>query len=563
MQPERVVEILQNGESAGSGYLISPRHVITARHVLSPAALDTVCEVWPLGAAGDNARPLKQRKRPPVRPARVAWISASLDVAVVELKAAKGLAGIQPGLVAFGTVADDGHSYRFIGSGLPEASGNDERRVEGTFNWVRPSLRFDLNVENGPPRDWRKWAGFSGTAIFSANLLVGVVRTVDKNWNGGVLEATPVDHVLQDRSFAAYFRRSRMPMPMAQKVTRAGSNLVGITIGQVSGRYRKLLAEQLSKVWIPGEPEPRSLQNVFVDLRLHSDQRPAPRAAWVGMMDATLRRRRNVLPELTVDEDEAAGTASEKAITADHLLRRRMRAVILGAPGLGKSTLLKYIALKVLSDSSRLPVFLELKRISREAFERAGGSLSELLYDRAFAAVVQPNAAERGLFKEFFHTYLDGGKTVILLDGLDEIRGKELLSDLGNAITEFMQSAYSANELLISARPYAFTSQFPGLAVLEIASMSRVQTEKFLMHYYGTDIALRDLLTPLLHRPELRELASNPGLLGLLVRLYAGKVKSSATGWRYTAKSRTRCLPSSIPKNRSSAHFTFPIRTVR
>jgi len=520
MKPENVVEILQDGESAGSGYLISPSHVLTARHVLRPAALGTVCAVWPLGAADDAALPLSQRKRPPPRPARVAWISASLDVAVVELKTTGRLVGIRPELVAFGIVADDGHSYRFIGSGLPEASGNDERRVEGTFNWVRPSLRFDVNVENGPPRDWQKWAGFSGTAIFSGDLLVGVVRTVDKNWNGAVLEATPVEHILQDRSFVAYLRRSRLSMPVARKATRAGSRLAGMAVDQVSGRYRKLLAEQLSKVWIPGEQEPRLLQNVFVDLRLHANLRPASRAAWAGMMDSTLRRRRNVLPELSADENEAAGTPSEKAITADDLLRRRIRAVILGAPGLGKSTLLRYIALKLLAEGSRLPVFLELKRISRDAFEKAGGSLSELLYDRAFAAVVQPSAAEREALKEFFRSCLDAGKIAVLLDGLDEIRGKELLSDFGNAITEFMQSAYSANDLLISMRPYAFSSQFPGLAEMEIAPMSAVQTEKFLMHYYGNDTALQELLTPLLHRPELQELASNPGLLGLLVRLY-------------------------------------------
>jgi HEAT repeat protein len=521
MQPERVVEIRQDGQSAGSGYLISARHVLTARHVLAPAVRGALCEVWPLGSVGDEALSLKQRKRPLPQPARVAWISTSSDVAVLKLTAASGVAGIQPELVAFGIVPDDGYSYRFIGSGLPEASGNDERRVWGTFNWVRPSLRFDVNVENGPPRDWRQWAGFSGTAIFSGDLLVGVVRTVDKNWNGGVLEATPVEHILQDRGFVAYLRRSRLPEPIARKLTRAGSPLVGIPAAQLSGRYRKLLAEQLSKLWIPGEQEPRLLEHVFVDLRLRAGPPPVPRAAWIGMMDATLRRRRNVLPELNADENETAGAPSDKAISIDDLTRRPMRAVILGAPGLGKSTLLRYIALKLVASSNRLPVFLELKRVSREAFERAGGSLTDLLYDRAFAAVVQPSAGEQEAIKGFFRDRLEAGEVAVLLDGLDEIRGKELLSDFANAVTEFMQSAYSANDFLISTRPYAFNSQFPGLAEIEIAPMSRVHTEKFLMHYYGTEPSLHNLMTPLLHRPELQELASNPGLLGLLVRLYA------------------------------------------
>ena len=73
--------------------------------------------------------------------------------------------------------------------------------------------RFDIDVISAIPRDWTKWGGFSGAAIFADDLLVGVVRTVDENWNGGVLEATPAVWLLDDSSFKEYFEDAGLPIP--------------------------------------------------------------------------------------------------------------------------------------------------------------------------------------------------------------------------------------------------------------------------------------------------------------------------------------------------------------
>src|SRR5262249_40475022 len=118
MQPERVVEIRQGGQSVGSGYLIAPRYVLTAKHVVQPAIKGTACQVWPLGSVGDEMLPLSKRKRPAKRKARLDWLSATRDLAILVVEG-DGISGIPPRIVPFGQVRDDGLSYRYVSSGLP------------------------------------------------------------------------------------------------------------------------------------------------------------------------------------------------------------------------------------------------------------------------------------------------------------------------------------------------------------------------------------------------------------------------------------------------------------
>jgi hypothetical protein len=82
------------------------------------------------------------------------------------------------------------------------------------LSWVLTSdRRFDIDVISAFPRDWTKWRGFSGAAIFTGSILVGVVRTVDENWNGGMLEATPADCLLEDNGFKKYLEDAGFSSP--------------------------------------------------------------------------------------------------------------------------------------------------------------------------------------------------------------------------------------------------------------------------------------------------------------------------------------------------------------
>jgi len=226
MQPERVVEIRQGRSSLGTGYIIAPRHVLTARHVVELGSNRGRFQVWPLGAVGDDARPLTERLRPARRTARVAWRSCKRDFAVLVIEG-DGFTGISNSTVAFGCVPDDGLSYPCLSAGLPKASRDQEHRIEGSMNWARPELRFDINVGNGVPRSAAAWAGFSGAAVFSGGLLVAVICTVDSSWKGEVLEATPVQFLLDDKDdFGRWCGEAGFTPPVRLTIARHNVSLL-------------------------------------------------------------------------------------------------------------------------------------------------------------------------------------------------------------------------------------------------------------------------------------------------------------------------------------------------
>jgi hypothetical protein len=320
--------------------------------------------------------------------------------------------------------------------------------------------------------------------------------------------------------------------------------------GDFSGRpleellqaYRDHLTHRVSTVRIFGEAETRPLEKVFVELTLTEEyERPTANAQWLGMMDAELRRRRDIFARDDEDREprllEKERKKEKRRLKPDELLRRRTQAVIVGAPGCGKTTLLRYLALKTLQAGKCFPVFLELKSLSEKAFEAAEGNLGELLFAKAIAASFGFSAAEAERCKAFFLARLKVGEVTIFLDGLDEVAGAKFFNALCRSVNEFMASAYRHNDLIISTRPYALQQRFEGLQEMEIASLSPRQIEAFLQHYYGDDPATKPLQQELRRRRELQEMARVPFLHSVIAFLY-----------RHRPRRRTRLRENFLPR---------------
>jgi hypothetical protein len=212
MEPGRVVEILKDGKSQGSGYLLTPNTVLTARHVIKPECVGTACMIHPLRAESRWATLQVNGPRPEAVPGKVRWISTQHDLAIIRITG--DALPISTATMPFGKIPADGLVRQVLGSGFPAASGVDQRTIVGTLAWVEAEpRRFDIDVISALPCDWEQWRGFSGTAVFTDNLLVGVVRTVDPNWSGGVLEATPITYLLDDNSFRDYCQTAGLSLP--------------------------------------------------------------------------------------------------------------------------------------------------------------------------------------------------------------------------------------------------------------------------------------------------------------------------------------------------------------
>lgn len=289
-------------------------------------------------------------------------------------------------------------------------------------------------------------------------------------------------------------------------------------------RYLQHVDSRVTKVRILGDQELHDLTSVFVELTVFGDrERPSSRtqAEYWEVMDAELRGRRNPLLVGRALEDQRQAVG--RKVRPEEMMKAGTRALIAGAPGTGKSTLLKYLALKVLRGEDYIPIFLELNTIEVADFAAAKGSLAELVFAKGVAEVVCETGSDRAGMRDEFYNKLKAGRIAVFLDGLDEVSGTEFFVGLRLAVKAFLRRGeYRSNILIISTRPYALLDQFVSEEAqeMEIAPFNPEQIERFVGHYYGGDPLAAEFLGELRRRPDLRELASVPALLGLLLILF-------------------------------------------
>jgi energy-coupling factor transporter ATP-binding protein EcfA2 len=278
--------------------------------------------------------------------------------------------------------------------------------------------------------------------------------------------------------------------------------------------YSGHLKKQVGTIRLSGEADPRELEKVFVHLTIADYARPQRDAELLGFMDEMTRQRFSPFITQKAEGGREGLDAVRRTVRPDELLRGQRRVVITGAPGCGKTTLLRYLANETLSQPERLPIFLELKTLSQSDFDQ---SLEEPLFEKAVVQTLKLNEEERKALHDYFNQLLRDGRVTIFLDGLDEI---SYANKLCLRIAEFFRSKYQNNSLFISTRPYALKRQIEGLQEqMEIAPLNERQIGEFVNHYFGAGRQTQEFLARL-RRPELREMARVPVLLGFILRLW-------------------------------------------
>jgi hypothetical protein len=156
--------------------------------------------------------------------------------------------------------------------------------------------------------------------------------------------------------------------------------------------------------------------------------------------------------------------------------------MVLGGPGMGKSTFLRKVGLEALKQGrgeyqhTCIPVFLELRKYR---------------WDKAIGINLQEKIAEEfrhcGLpeYQDCTERLLEQGKLLVLFDGLDEVP-TELLGQMTEAIKNLVDR-YSKNRFIASCRIAAYRSfqNFSRFTDVAIANFDELQIQCFIESWFN------------------------------------------------------------------------------
>ncbi|MEW6491357.1 MAG: NACHT domain-containing protein, partial [Cyanobacteriota bacterium] len=252
------------------------------------------------------------------------------------------------------------------------------------------------------------------------------------------------------------------------------------------------------------------------------------------------------------------GEGAGRKFLAQQLLSEStaQKLVLLGAPGSGKTTLMSYFTvmlareqpqqLGLAADTDWLPILIRIRDLSRYS------DISILEYVQQFA---RTNLSVNQLPTGFFEYWLDDGRALILLDGLDEIAESGKRDEIIRKIECFL-GQFDKNRAIITSRPAGYkpvffrTQELPHYT-LQLFDESKI--ELFVKHWYESrfkdlEEAQRrqeSLKKALTGQERIKVLAKNPLLLTIIslihryeadlprqrYKLYDRAVKTLLTAW--------------------------------
>ncbi|GBE92689.1 NACHT domain-containing protein [Nostoc cycadae] len=211
------------------------------------------------------------------------------------------------------------------------------------------------------------------------------------------------------------------------------------------------------------------------------------------------------------------------------VVKKHHQLMIWGMAGAGKTTFLKYLAMHLPSElcvsenvlEAALPFFISLKKLAENQNKL---SLFEALIQEFAKSIPADLTNIKSQVEQFIYDYLNQGKCLIFLDGLDEVLAKDI-HNIYKQIDEFNEKYNNGNYVVITCRHGACEYVFKNFIEVEIADFDEKEIEEFIKRWFKNSHnqnKLEQFLAKLEANKSIKELAKNPLLLTLLC-LVAGE----------------------------------------
>ncbi|MEU3920094.1 NACHT domain-containing protein [Streptomyces sp. NPDC029004] len=500
------------GAQQGSGYLLTPRLVLTAGHLLREGSETVVIVPGGLGRVTCHA----------------IWVGvgehrdAALLVADTPLVAPKSCGASELGLGKIDGLAPVMDCYAI---GFPRVQRYDGERLDieqfvGTIKPGSQSIRGDYVIDSvytspsalkggGSP-----WAGMSGAPLLSGRYLIGVVIVDAAGWQHSRLTAVPIHRLLSDPDFSNIYRQHVGSVRFHRlRHTPDGP-------AEFEQRYRTYIGD------VHGE------LNIFgLDFSVPENAQWPLDSAYISL-ELVRREGEGYEPDYRDIGYGDRGPHAEERARVEFALYDRRRVLLRGLAGSGKTTLMQWLAVNAARDSfgdqlahlhGRVPFMLPMRTLVRGASLPAVGDL--------ISAAGHPLTPPEG----WVDAVLTEGRGLLLVDGVDEMpqedrtRTREWLFKL--------LAAYPDNVVVVTTRPTAVDDGWlnrKGFTEFQLLPMNQQDITEFVRRWYKAASSItvstakrtqldtyRDqLLDTLPRKRDLARLATNPLMCAMICALH-------------------------------------------
>jgi len=294
--------------------------------------------------------------------------------------------------------------------------------------------------------------------------------------------------------------------------------------------YLKQAAEHCGRLDFVGIPDPRDkkelrLDDIFITLRARG-----------RMPEADVLLEEELEAEDTRDIDlrrrvrEETRTREAAPAQLNDALKDNRKLVILGGPGAGKTTMLRYVALTLAQGQAKerldlpdglVPIFVELSRFADRKDQLQ--SLVDFIYDYVNSTL------NLSLPVNFFEPFLEQRKCVVLLDGLDEVATLAQRVEVKNVVSSFA-SRYGGNTFVVASRVAGYNEASLGgdFEHFTVCDFTEDDVKQFAHKWYeareGNTEAARmkaeDLVRVIKDTPRVATLARNPLMLTIIALVH-------------------------------------------
>jgi HEAT repeat protein len=213
----------------------------------------------------------------------------------------------------------------------------------------------------------------------------------------------------------------------------------------------------------------------------------------------------------------------QRALLPQQALMEHGRCILLGGPGSGKTTMLRYLAfaaaLQQMEGLPHFPILISLQRFVQSGF----GNVLDYVVDELHRKYGFRNA------REYVYAHLESGDVLLLFDGLDAVGAggtvEEAEGDYKRAVAGINRLAarYPRTPIMVTSRLTGWrgglASSFHQFRLLE---MNEDQIRTFVEHWFVDRPTVAErLLRELVRNPRVEKMSATPLLLSLLCMISA------------------------------------------